>query len=456
MFTELADAWDRLREEDEQLLDAQWSSWTRYALQHSDDPHWYSSIRNLAVYSGVGLSYALWKASTSSATGFIDVLRLGDGIRQGGWGYGRDALRLLVLTGPALRLARLGLTKLASLDTFEANANCAWVAAAAALRMTGIKHFATLGDLARAAEMPVAGLGEVKDLSVVAPFIQRLGGVTRFIGTPSAEAEQTIARTVAANPNSAVLFGLRWDVGGQQVGHAMAAFRVLGRTMMLDRDGSIYQNLAQIEALGGQATGISKAFVSELLIVENATIATAVSRISQGAAIGNALASIRKVTPSASEHRVSASNSYLAKSGDLLPLIESIGLEVRSVPMRSEGSLSSNSRKPRGASLSSMKHKITTSCIDQSNSIFLKEGGRAAIARRWCGNLTVDYKVYVVRPGDFLARIAKIAYGDETKWPVLYRANRTKLGPNPHNPTALVPGMELEVPVSASQRIWVE
>ncbi len=38
---------------------------------------------------------------------------------------------------------------------------------------------------------------------------------------------------------------------------------------------------------------------------------------------------------------------------------------------------------------------------------------------------------YVVKSGDSLSRIARIHYGDESKWSVIYEANRAAIGPDP-------------------------
>lgn len=44
--------------------------------------------------------------------GFVDVLRVGEGVKKGGWGYAEGALRVVSLAGPATRVGRFGLAKL--------------------------------------------------------------------------------------------------------------------------------------------------------------------------------------------------------------------------------------------------------------------------------------------------------------------------------------------------------
>jgi len=55
--------------------------------------------------------------------------------------------------------------------------------------------------------------------------------------------------------------------------------------------------------------------------------------------------------------------------------------------------------------------------------------------------------IYVVRPNDSLAAIARQYYGDETKWPIIYEANRETIGANPDR---VRDGMRLVIPPAPS------
>ncbi len=52
------------------------------------------------------------------------------------------------------------------------------------------------------------------------------------------------------------------------------------------------------------------------------------------------------------------------------------------------------------------------------------------------------HKVVKVGPGDTLARIALREYGDESKWEVIYQANKRIID----DPDSIYPGMELRLP----------
>lgn len=58
-----------------------------------------------------------------------------------------------------------------------------------------------------------------------------------------------------------------------------------------------------------------------------------------------------------------------------------------------------------------------------------------------------DPNAYTVKSGDSLARIARIHYGDESKWSVIYEANRDTIGPDP---ARLKIGMPLRIPPRSS------
>ncbi|MFP4344630.1 MAG: LysM peptidoglycan-binding domain-containing protein [Anaerolineales bacterium] len=53
-----------------------------------------------------------------------------------------------------------------------------------------------------------------------------------------------------------------------------------------------------------------------------------------------------------------------------------------------------------------------------------------------------DTRIYVVKPGDSLSKIAKELYDDAHRWPEIYEANRDKID----NPNLIRPGQELVIP----------
>ena len=58
------------------------------------------------------------------------------------------------------------------------------------------------------------------------------------------------------------------------------------------------------------------------------------------------------------------------------------------------------------------------------------------------GSSSTANKVYVVKAGDSLSKIAKREYGDATKWPAIFEANRDIL----QDPDKIFPGQKLNIP----------
>jgi hypothetical protein len=271
IFTRIADAYDKMTEENAKWIDSGLQPWVATTL-YADSP-WY---RNVGVWTAAGTLFALNKFTATVAGGFIDVVRLGDGaFIEGGWrGWGRDALRLLVLVGPALRGARYGAGYFGaafkgldegSVAAAEASKlgleiprwakNCTWMAALRTLRLTGTRPLATLGNLAEA-----AGLTSITEtgpayVSEVVPALRNLGMRIESLEPGALSTMDDVARIVSRNPNGQVLFSVTWD----GIGHTLVGVRRLfGGMRILDRTGGILvDSLKQLEALGYE--GISKA-----------------------------------------------------------------------------------------------------------------------------------------------------------------------------------------------------
>lgn len=267
VFTKLADWFDREKTFEQEFIDALLQRWVLSTLD--DKSPWY---RNIAIWTASGASYAVNKLSTEVASGFIDILRFGDGVKQGGWGYGHDALRLLILTGPIVRAGRIGISLLAAVDELPALGNCTWVAAVRALRMTGVKHFARVGDLARA-----AGIADTANTSgafvheLITP-LKQLGADAKYVA--EATSMKQIARLADSNPSGVVLFSVKWSSGtGVEIGHTLLARRGLfGGINIIDRTNQVVSNLAELERL---YPGIKNAIpYGSLGVVQNARIVT--------------------------------------------------------------------------------------------------------------------------------------------------------------------------------------
>lgn len=210
----LADWWDGEKQTSEKALD-------EFVDNH---PDWFGIVVATAAASAMDLG-----------AGFVDVLRVGEGVKEGGWGYGKDALRVLSFAGPAARLGRLGLARV---TPNPSGGVCAWVASAKAIRQTGTKHFATAQELFKAAGHHSAPMS----MAEMIPVLKRVGAATKSLGPP--KSIKHLEQLTSQNANGVILFGVSWSKGG----HALYAFRdMAGKFRIADRTGKVVSSLSEVE-----------------------------------------------------------------------------------------------------------------------------------------------------------------------------------------------------------------
>jgi hypothetical protein len=274
-FTQLADVLDELKDEENHIVDTELMAWAGRTVY--DDSPWY---RNVGVWVGVASAtlYSVNKFTTTVAGGFIDVLRLGDGVKQGGWGYGKDAVRLLMVLGPALRFARWSVSLIPAVDTFPGLGNCGWIAAARLLRITGTQPLAELAQVAKWEALAAAETGGIDSTRDMVPVLQLLGASARA-GGPVANMTE-LSQLVARNPQAAIMFGVRWLRYRQPVGHVLIAVRgFFGGMQIIDRTGRVVKSLAELERAVPAYKGIGSAVLADTVIVNNSLLVRSMSSI---------------------------------------------------------------------------------------------------------------------------------------------------------------------------------
>ncbi len=239
VLSKIADAFDQIRKENEDWLDNELQQWFDTTVYEE-----HSTIRNIGVWVTSGAAYSLNKFSTTVASGFLDVLRLGDGVKEGGWGYGKDALRLLMVLGPAARAARFATSLVTAVDISEGIASdCAWVNAARLLRFTGTLPLAQLGDVAKAAGIAAADAGAVEKLESLVPALNSLGADARTV-SGDVKTLTDLAKVVKNAPDSAYMFAVEWN----DRAHALIAYRtIFGNVRIIDRTGKLFSELSEVE-----------------------------------------------------------------------------------------------------------------------------------------------------------------------------------------------------------------
>lgn len=236
-----ADAWDTQRREAEEIVSGTFNGWiaknptmTRVVL---------ATVAHTAIVAPMRL-----------AQGFVDVLRLGQGIKEGGaLGYLEDGFRVLAIAGPTMRVLGKASGGLKWLITAPGGGRCTWISAAMALRMSGVRHYATVKDLARAAGLSIRETGP-SYVTYMAKLLEKLGAQTKRVN-PSlggANAEENLAIALRETPNSVALFSYVWRERGKHAAHAMVArLNASGALEILDRPGSL-------GSIGGQTIRVAK------------------------------------------------------------------------------------------------------------------------------------------------------------------------------------------------------
>jgi hypothetical protein len=111
----------------------------------------YADPRDLSGWNSMTSPIGLWAAWGSGlihmSQGVVDTLRIGNGIRAGGWGYAQDALRALNLFDGAGRvIGRIGRVMHAVFQP-AGTVTCAWYSIINGLERTGNNFFISIRDL---------------------------------------------------------------------------------------------------------------------------------------------------------------------------------------------------------------------------------------------------------------------------------------------------------------------
>lgn len=394
-FAQIADGFDRIVDENDIFLE---SVGTQLAKDYLKNP---DAVNAIAMV-GWARVHGAHTFTTFFARGYADVLRIGEGSKIGGWGYGQDALRALVLVGPASRAIRhlAGQGKIAKGILAAPFDNCTWIACAQSLRLTGTRLFANVGDLVRAANIPLANsttrvfpmLGHTQRyVDELAPALSRLGASVRFLGShPAFESIYGVFNAALKNRNGVVVFSVRWG----QYGHTLVARATAFGVHIYDRSGRVVRSLAELDdiypGIGGAVPYGSAAIVQNTIAVR-----------------------------------------MLGPSG----LLNMLALEIEPYMIKKETGTSSATQPPPPAA----KNKNNRGKLQTHMTCEPPYGDSRDLK---CNT----YYTYTVQAGDSLSGISQKVYRSPAHWEVIYSANQAVIGNNPHDPFALKVGMELFIP----------
>jgi len=282
---QIADGFDQIQAADQKAIDqALRDSAIRAGSDYGPD-----SWQTYGLAVSAGIAWSLFTFSTTVAKGFVDVLRLGEGVKEGTpSGYLKDGLRVLAVAGPAFKGVRY--VSAYAVAGGEYAMSCGVTSNAAALRLSGTRLAITLDDLAQTANLPVSptspaftGLQTVDQL---VPTLQQVGASVRQMPMITSAADVAAA---AAENRGGVIFGVRWwnaangsGISTMGSGHIMVAFRSLtGRIMVADQFG--VRPIGQLSemVIGGVRQPASQFTISSgAYVVENTAFVKNLSQLS--------------------------------------------------------------------------------------------------------------------------------------------------------------------------------
>jgi hypothetical protein len=216
-----------------------------------------------------------------TASSYVDVLRIGDGVQEGGaMGYLSDGLRIMALIPLAGRVVGrakpvLGrLTAMARTLTQGRLPYCGFYATLKSLRMSGHGVFVPLADLLSAGEV----LGRTRS-RFREPFFKMYRPLTeiftavRRMGIPFERHTFTtiddILRFTRRNPNGVMVVDLVYDVGGQRGGHAL----LVRNGKIIDTDNRVFKTAAEFfQEYGANAAPPHRAYWRPQYFIRNSTI----------------------------------------------------------------------------------------------------------------------------------------------------------------------------------------
>ena len=267
VFTDIAEWFDEQRKQTDTILD-----------------NW---VTDSDYNQGVMITAATTKAFTTMGAGFVDLLRLGDGVKEGSLkGIGTDALRVVAVfpVGKVTGMIKSGTgVARAKLIVDTGGPNCFWVASAKAFSQLGQKTkgklFASVDDIASALGMPMNNLARIPNLQIGMAYLVRLGAK---VGQVRKIASVADINSHLPRDGSVVMLAVKIMANNIERGrHAIYAYRdIFGQMRFFDRTvGSqmgakgvqgVFKNIDDIAPL----YGADKIIAYEAAVIANVFVKT--------------------------------------------------------------------------------------------------------------------------------------------------------------------------------------
>jgi hypothetical protein len=185
-----------------------------------------------------------------SAT-FVDILRLGNGLRDGGFrGVGTDAIRLLTVAGAA-GSAVSRLTRILVVEQAAGTFTCTWITTVNALGRTGQRFFASIEQLAQAAGVDLKLIAAARGTPLSAfkaliDAVRKVGVVVEDV-KPSSQQVESIVDLMNARANGALAFAIEYTSGAGKAGHQLfATYSKICGLAITDTTGVVYRSFGAL------------------------------------------------------------------------------------------------------------------------------------------------------------------------------------------------------------------
>ncbi|MGL4552308.1 MAG: hypothetical protein ACRC33_14105 [Gemmataceae bacterium] len=404
----VADWFDEIHNENKQFLQKEFQGWVDEQYQkHGEGWQFYG------VAAGAATLEAMYTFSGGVASGFVDTLRIGEGLKEGtATGVLKDGLRALTVVGGAAKVVRVAAAEV----KIGGWMSCTFSSSAKAAALSGRQSVQTaFQNLAKgyggASTVSAPTFAGTSTPLALASELKAMGGNVSMNAVQSLDEVAALAR----HAKGPVVFGVRWagPAGTPGGGHTMVAFRdIVGRIRFADQSGKVFKSVSQL--------GPVAEVYQDAMIVHDAAMITVLKAGTVAQVLGANLQQVDPVAMSKLESKVRE------KTGRPSPLPPPTRKPVGAKPA------------PAGTPTRQTNQGLF-SMADAPMSV-TDPSGSATI-----GNSSVTY-YYTVRPGDTLQAVARTYYGGTQHAAWLRSMNAEAVGAGQALDAPLPVGIGLKMP----------
>lgn len=240
---------------------------------------------------------------------FVDVLRLGNGLKEGGGrGIGSDSMRLLTGAGVA-GAAVSRLSRILVLTQQAGTYSCTWITTANALRQTGQRFFVSIAQLAQIAGVDLGAVAKsggrtIQQIKKLIEGLKKMGVAVEAVEAHSPEVNN-LMDLLNARSSGALAFAIEYESGGRMFGHQMlATYSRLGGLTITDTTGRLIRSLGALHDAYPNAHIISES----LFFLRNTAIIGGAQNAARAAGLGHLVIELLPLALKSSQGQLPSQN----------------------------------------------------------------------------------------------------------------------------------------------------